>query len=375
MNKGLLGLVLAGGVCLLSAGRVRAEMSADQLMTLARKVRPGVMLMIVFDDSGRGIGSGTGFVVSRDGKLVTNRHVANAGPRVVAKAPSGRQYRVLGALAEDSDQDLVLLQIENRDMSALTLGSSDDIRVGTPIVMIGNPLEMESTVQEGTVSGFRQFLGTRRWIEITAPFATRRKDMNQQMIHGQGLQVVTDVAPGSSGSPVLDSSGNVVGVITAVERTKQITVMAIPVEAVKELVSRAARVEEPKPLGALTRRGWNDLSTDAEFGAAMKAYKDRDFEEGERRAKTVVARFPDSAPAHLFLGQVYLQRRSYVEAANSFERAIQLKRDLAPAWAGLAVADAQQGLRDRARDAAREVKKLDPALAKELIDSTPALAP
>ena len=375
MNWRLLGLVLAGSVCLAFASRVRAEMSADELMSLARRIRPGVMLMIVFDDSGRSIASGTGFIVSGDGKLITNRHVANAGSRIVAKSPSGRQYRVLGALAEDSDQDLVLLQIENRDLPPLTLGSSDDIRVGTPIIMIGNPLEMESTVQEGMVSGFRQFLGTRRWIEITAAVATGRKDINQQMIHGQGLQVVTAVAPGSSGSPVLDSSGKVVGVVTAVERGKQVTALAIPVEVVKELVSRAARVEEPKPLGGLTQRGWNDLSTDAGFGAAVKAYKERDFEDAERLAKAVIARFPDSAPAHLFLGQVYLQRRSYAEAANSFERAAQLNRDLAPAWAGLAVAEAQQGLRDRARDAVREVQKRDPALAKELVDLAFALSP
>jgi len=332
------------------------------------------MFIMVSDDSGRVIGSGTGFIVSDDGKLVTNRHVANAGPRIVAKVPGGRQYRVLGALAEDSDQDLVVLQIENSNLPALTLGSSDDISVGTPVVMIGNPLAMESTVQEGTVSGFRKFLGTRRWIEITAAVASGRQDINQQVIHGQGLQVVTAVAPGSSGSPVLNSSGKVIGVVTAVERAGQTTALAIPVEAVKELVSRAARMEEPKPLGALTRRGGNDLSTDAEFGAAAKAYTARNFEEAERRAKAVTARYPDSAAAHLFLGQVYLQRRLYVEAADSFERAIQLKRDLAPAWAGLASADARQGLQDRARDAVRELQKLDPALAQKLIDSEPTLA-
>lgn len=375
MKKGLLSFLLAGSLCLASAGPGRAEMAADELMALARKVRPGVMFIMVSDESGRVIASGTGFIVSDDGKLVTNRHVANAGPRITAKAPNGRQYRVLGALAEDSDQDLVVLQIEDARLPPLTLGSSDDVREGAPVVMIGNPVEMESTVQQGTVSGFRKFLESRRWIEITGSVARGRQDINQQMIHGEGLQVVTAIAPGSSGSPVLSSDGKVVGVITAVERAQQVVALAIPVEAVKELVSRAARAEQPKPVAALNRRGGDDLSVDAEFGAAVEAYKADNLEEAERRAKTVVARYPDSAPAHLFLGQVYLQRRSYADAANLFERAIQLKRDLAPAWAGLAVADAQQGLHDRARDATREVQRLDPALARKLIDSNPALAP
>ena len=349
-------------------------MSADDLTMLARKVRASVMFILVSDESGRVIASGTGFIVSADGKLITNRHVANAGPQVVARAPGGRQYRVLGALAEDSDQDLVILQIEDNHLPPVTLGASENLSVGTPVLMIGNPLAMESTVQEGTVSGFRKFFDTRRWIEISAAVARGRQDINSHIIHGQGLQVTTAVAPGSSGSPVFNASGEVIGVVTAIERAEQSLALAIPVESVKELIARAARAEQPKPLGTLTRRGGNDLATDAEYEAAAKAYNARDFEEAESRAKTVVARYPDSPSAHLLLGQVYLQRRSYSDAADSFERAIQLKSDLAPAWLGRALADWHQGSKDRARDALRELQKLDPALAKKLTDSIPALA-
>ena len=354
---------------------VRAEMSADELMALARKVRPCVMLIMAADESGRVIGSGTGFIVSADGKLVTNRHVAKLGPRLVAKAPGGRQYHILGALAEDSDQDLVVLQVEDCDLPPVPLGSSSDVREGTPVVMIGNPLEMESTVQQGTVAGYHQFLGARRWLEISGAVSSRHA-IDQQIIHGQGLQVVTTVAPGSSGSPVLDTNGNVLGVVTAIYRSNDVLALAIPVETVKELVNRAAQADRPQPLGELTRRGaGNDLSMDAEFGAALKAYKDGDLEEAEQKGKAVISRYPDSAPARQFLGQIYLQRHAYTEAADLFERAIALKRDLASAWAGLAVADAQLNLLDRARDCVRELQKIDPAMAHKLTESNPALTP
>jgi S1-C subfamily serine protease len=123
MTRWLLQVSLTSGVFLASV--CRAEMSADDLTALARKVRASVMFILVSNDSGRTIATGTGFIVSDDGKLITNRHVANAGPQIVVHAPGGRQYRVLGALAEDSDQDLVVLQLEDNRLPPVTLGAGE----------------------------------------------------------------------------------------------------------------------------------------------------------------------------------------------------------------------------------------------------------
>jgi serine protease Do len=230
-------ILLALGLVL--ASQVRAEMLADELTALAAKVRASVMFMLSADDAGRPVSIGTGFIISEDGKLVTNHHVSNAGPRLAARAPGGRQYRVLGVLAEDKEQDLVILEIENNRQPPLLLGGSQDLPLGTPVFMIGNPFGLESTVQQGTVAGFRKFSGARPWIEITGNVAVNGEGFHQRMVHGNGLQLVTDVAAGSSGSPVLDSSGKVLGVISVIGRTKQPTAFAIPVEAVKDLLARA----------------------------------------------------------------------------------------------------------------------------------------
>jgi S1-C subfamily serine protease len=375
MRQRLLPLVLGVNLCFGAAQPIHADLSADDVMTVTHKVRGGVMFMMIADETGRTIASGTGFIVSNDGKLVTNRHVADAGPRLVAKAPNGRLYRVRGLLLEDTDQDVVVLQLEDADLPALTLGASENVGVGTPVVMVGNPLAMESTVQQGTVSGFRNFLGARRWIEINAAVAEGRQDDNKSFIHSQGLQVATSVAHGSSGSPVFNAGGEVIGMITAIDhdRSGQAVALAIPVEVVKELVTKAAQLE-PQPLGQSTRHGGNDLSSDPEYHAAVATIQAHDFGAAEQHAKAVVARFPDSAAGYLLLGNVYLQQRAGRDAIETFQHAIRINRSLAAAWAGLVMADLQSDLASRARDDLQELQKIDPATAKHLTDTVPALS-
>jgi S1-C subfamily serine protease len=354
------------------APAVRAESSAIDLTSLSRRARAAVMLLIVMDESGRQLGSGTGFVVSGDGKFVTNRHVATAGPRMVAKAANGRRYNVLGVLAEDSEQDLVLLKIDGENLPTLPLGSSERITTGLPVAMIGNPLGMDGTATAGTVSGVPGSSGQRRLIEITAA-ESYEDGFKPKILRGDGLQVTTPVTYGSSGSPVLNAQGEVIGVITAAQGLAQS--MAIPVEVVKGLLARATHASGPAPLAGMVKREKNqsDLSSDSDFALAIKAYESGDYTEAERRMKAVVARFPTSPTALVVLGQVYSREKSYNEATASYERALRLKSDLAPAWFGLAVACAQQGLYDRARDAVRELEKLDPTLARKLKEARPEL--
>ncbi|MGD0060114.1 MAG: trypsin-like peptidase domain-containing protein [Verrucomicrobiia bacterium] len=112
---------------------VFAEAEAIGLKTLARKARPAVMSLVVSDSSGKEIATGTGFLVSGDGKLITNHHVIENAASVVAKAENGGLFPVEGVLASDAKNDLVLLKLKGKDLPFLTLGSSDNIEVGTRI--------------------------------------------------------------------------------------------------------------------------------------------------------------------------------------------------------------------------------------------------
>src|SRR5712671_6185512 len=90
---------------LLLAGGVRAEMETIDLKALAKKARPAVLLLVISDAAGKEIATGTGFLVSSDGKLITNHHVIESAASAVAKAENGGLFPFEGVLADDAKND------------------------------------------------------------------------------------------------------------------------------------------------------------------------------------------------------------------------------------------------------------------------------
>jgi serine protease Do len=161
------------------------------------------------DDRGPGprgeprIGEGSGFIISKDGYLLTNNHVVEDSDRVVIGTQNGEEYeaRVIGA---DPSIDLALLKIDPGDdeLPVLPLGDSDALRVGQWVIAIGNPLEYEHTVTVGVVS------------------AKQRRVAIGSTDSGVVTFIQTDAAInfGNSGGPLIDAAGNVIGINTAIRR-------------------------------------------------------------------------------------------------------------------------------------------------------------
>ena len=147
--------------------------------------------------SSAGQGTGTGFVVSPDGRIVTNEHVVDGAEQVTVKIGTDDQELPAQVLAADASKDLALLQVDTGGaaLPALELGDSGSVQVGDAVYAIGSPFGLDQTLTAGIVSALGR--------DLQAPDGTP--------IEG-AIQTDAAINPGNSGGPLLDANGTVVGV-------------------------------------------------------------------------------------------------------------------------------------------------------------------
>jgi S1-C subfamily serine protease len=199
---------------------------ATDIPALVQRAKPAVVEILTFDQQNDLLKSGTGFFISPDGILLTNYHVISGGSGIIAKTPTGAVYILKSVVSYSEAHDVAELQFLTTDAPYLTLGHSSGAVEGQRVLVIGNPVGLEGTVSEGIISAFR---AGRTLIQITAP-----------------------ISPGSSGSPVLDESGQVIGMAILVYREGQNLNFAISSETIRDAIAKSAIVTPNPSVSAAT---------------------------------------------------------------------------------------------------------------------------
>jgi serine protease Do len=168
-----------------------------------------------------GQGLGTGFVIDEQGLVATNYHVVANASRIEVVIEERRRLRA-ELVGSDPPTDVAVLRVEANDLKALPLGDSESLRVGDWVVAIGNPFGLSNTVSAGIVSAKRR---TRRDVPGLDP-----------MGYYNFLQTDASINPGNSGGPLLDVSGHVVGINTAINVQARNIGFAIPVNMLRALL-------------------------------------------------------------------------------------------------------------------------------------------
>lgn len=178
------------------------------------------------------VGGGTGFFVSRDGMIVTNRHVvSDQSAEYTVILNDGTEYEAM-VLARDPIRDIALMQVKGSDFPTLEFGDSDALQVGQTVIAIGNSLgEFSNSVSRGIVSGLSR--------DIVAGSGRGDSERLTDII-----QTDAAINPGNSGGPLLDIYGRVIGINTAVAQDAENVGFALPINAVENTIVQVKETGE-----------------------------------------------------------------------------------------------------------------------------------
>ena len=275
--------------------------SQDLLPELVRRIKPSAVAIETFDSRGEQLTRGSGFFVESD-RIVTNRHVIEGAYRAEVHSSTGAVFPVRGVLAVDAEGDIALLKIDvpANQIRPLPLDKTSP-QEGESVVVIGNPLGLEGSVTNGIVSAVRDIPTFGRIIQITAP-----------------------ISSGSSGSPVVNMQGQVIGIATLQITGGQSVNFAIPSERISQLQV-----------------------------ASMISLSDLVAASGRNKRAKAVQFFRD--------GLSFLSKDDCEKALPYFEKAVESDSNYAEAWAQSGFCNEKLGKHAEALEASKKAVSLRPS--------------
>jgi tetratricopeptide (TPR) repeat protein len=349
-----------------------SALAQAKLTEIVKKIEPSTVIILIYDKDGKIIGQGSGFFISKEGDIITNRHVLAGAHRAEVKTVDGKIYPITLIVAEDKEADIIKasVNIPKESLRPLSLSSSIP-EAGERVAVIGSPLGLERTVSDGIVSAVREISAFGKIYQISAP-----------------------ISAGSSGSPVVNMKGEVIGVATFQFIEGQNLNFAIPGERIAKLKTEKGKAliewQRSKPedwfasAESLYYKGltflWADECEKAlpYFEKAVKkhpSYADAYFQIGFcsdklGRHKEAIEAFeqviriqPDHAEAHYNLGITYAHLGNHTEAIESYKQAISIKPDLVEAHSNLGAAYFKLGRYMEAIEAYKQAIRIIPGEA------------
>jgi tetratricopeptide (TPR) repeat protein len=327
-------LKLPALILVLTACARFALAQGESLPELVRRIKPSAVAIETFNSRGEKLARASGFFISQD-RIITNRHVIEGAYRAEIHLANGNVYPVRGVLAVDGEGDIALLQADVPPGLAAPL---EVVRTtpqeGESVVVIGNPFGLEGSVSNGIVSAVRDIPNFGRIIQITAP-----------------------ISPGSSGSPVVNMQGQVIGVATLQVSEGQSLNFAIPADRIAQL--RPAQLTSFADTVAGTRRN-KRASAERFYQQGLGFLARDDYQRALPYFERAADADPDYAEAWYQIGFCYGMLGRHADSLRASKQVIRLRPEWPATYSNMGASYFALGQYKEAVDAYRQAIRLEP---------------
>jgi tetratricopeptide (TPR) repeat protein len=355
---------------LVLSGNLHAEINLTQLVN---KIRPAVATIIVYDANAKVTGIGSGFFIDKIGHLITNYHVLEGSYAADVRTADGNAYPVKMVVAENQTFDLlkVLVDVPREKINWIRI-DKELPEIAEQIMVIGSPMGLEQTVSEGIVSSIREIPGLGQFFQMSAP-----------------------ISPGSSGSPVINLKGQVVGVATfqfirgqnlnfAVSGKSALTLKPTGPGLSLSRWTFNKSLQKPRLAEELCRKGYS-FSMNGEHQKAVEFFREaiekdpnntmawnglgyclvgmNDPEDAIKAYKQAIQTNPKDETLYYTLGNYYTKLGRRQEAIDFYQQVIRLNPAYEPAHFRLGIIYTELGRLDEGKKAFEAVIKLNPDAA------------
>ena len=344
--------------------------TAANLTELVKSIQPTVATIVAYDMNQNVANIGTGFFINKYGHLITNHHVLVGRFGAEIRTADGNSYRIRTIVAENEDTDLIKVSVDIPPDKVRWLQISEEVPpVAEKVVVVGSPMGLEQSVSDGIISSVREIPGLGTFFQMSAP-----------------------ISPGSSGSPVVNMEGKVVGVASFQFLRGQNLNFAVSSQSIRELKVNSSALslsewtfsrsdQKPRLAAELCRKGYslsingrdqealqyfkmateNDPgSTTAWYGLGY-CYAGKDSQtEAIAAYKQAIETNPTNALSHYHLGNYYNKIGRYNDAVRSLERVVTINPEFEAAYFNLGVILNKMGRYDEGRAAFESVIRINP---------------
>jgi tetratricopeptide (TPR) repeat protein len=344
------------------------------LTELVKVVQPAVATVVAYDVDSNVANIGTGFFVNNKGHLITNYHVLVGKFGAEIKTPDGSTYAIKTVIAENQATDLIKVSVDIPPEKVHWIEVSGEMPpVAQRVMVVGSPMGLEQSVSDGIVSSVREIPGVGTFFQMSAP-----------------------ISPGSSGSPVVNMEGKVVGVATFQFLQGQNLNFAISGKSILDLQTNTSgqtlsewtfRISNQKPrlAGELCRKGFsfsingqdqkalqyfkkateNDpKSTTAWYGLGYCYAGKNSHNDAIEAYKQAIRTDPKNEISHFHLGNYYHKIDRYDEAIESYKTVVRMNPDFEAAYFNLGIIYSKIGQLIEGKEAFQNVVRINPAASK-----------